>query len=72
MSAVHPLLTQCPAADAAPSAIVLDVAFESPTGGRRHALGGGASFGDAVEFARDSLPLGHDWRLVAWGDVYGE
>jgi len=51
---------------------VLDVVFESPTGGRTHSIGGGETFGDAVESARESLPAGHDWRLAAWSDLYGD
>ena len=46
-------------------------AFTSPTGGTRRAIGGGRTFADAVEFARESLPLGHDWRLSSWDDLYG-
>ncbi|MGE5691726.1 MAG: hypothetical protein ACM33B_14320 [Pseudomonadota bacterium] len=71
MPASHPLLSRCPAADAAPSAVVLAIAFTSPTGGTRRAIGGGRTFADAVEFARESLPLGHDWRLSSWDDLYG-
>ena len=71
MPALRPLLTRRPVVPAAASAIVLDVAFSSPTGGSRHAAGGGATFADAVEFARSSLPARHDWRLADWRDLYG-
>jgi hypothetical protein len=72
MPALRPLLTRRPVAPAAASAIVLDVTFSSPTGGSSRAIGGGATFADAVEFARSSLPAGHDWRLADWRDLYGE
>jgi hypothetical protein len=72
MPALSQLLTRRPAAPAAPSAIVLDVTFTSATGGRGSAIGGGATFADAVEFARSSLPAVHDWRLADWRDLYGD
>jgi hypothetical protein len=72
MTAIHPFLTNCPEAARSASPVILDVAFASPTGGTWRAVGGGASFADAIEFARASLPLGHDWRLLDWGDTYGD
>jgi hypothetical protein len=45
--------------------------FEAPGGRRWSAIGGGKTFADAVAFARESLPLGAEWRPVASAPLYG-
>ena len=50
---------------------VLTVEFASPDGRRWQAIGGGATFADAIGFARESCPTGTSWRLVRWNDLYG-
>ncbi len=54
------------------SQYVLRVNFEAPDGRRWSALGGGATFADAIGFARDSCPTGIAWQPVDWNDLYGD
>ena len=72
MSALHPLHGLRHRRTPAGSPIVLDVTFASDEGTRHHAIGGGPTFADAIEFARGSLPGDRAWRLVDWADVYGD
>jgi hypothetical protein len=72
MSALHPNLGPRHRRRQAGSPVVLDVEFASDAGTRLRAIGGGATFADAIEFARASLPSGRTWRLVDWADVYGD
>jgi hypothetical protein len=72
MSALHPILGLRRRRAQAGSSVVLDVTFASDAGTRHHAIGGGPTFAEAIEFARASLPSGQPWRLVDWADVYGD
>ena len=51
---------------------VLTVEFESNSGERWSAVGGGASIGDAIAFARESAPDDRYWRAIKLTDVYGD
>lgn len=51
---------------------VLTVEFESNSGERWTAVGGGGSIGDAIAFARDSAPDDRYWRAIKLTDVYGD
>ena len=51
---------------------VLTVEFESNSGERWSAVGGGASVGDAIAFARESAPADRYWRVIKLTDVYGD
>jgi hypothetical protein len=51
---------------------VIKVDFEAPDGRRWAALGGGATFADAIGFARDSCPTGIAWEPVDWNHLYGD
>jgi hypothetical protein len=53
------------------NAYLLNVTFESATGERRTALGGGESISEAIAAARGELPLGVDWTLVRWSHAFG-
>jgi hypothetical protein len=46
--------------------------FEAAGGRRWSAIGGGASLAEAVAFARESLPLGVEWRLVRSAPLFGD
>jgi hypothetical protein len=72
MSAHHPILGLGRRRRQVGSPVVLDVEFASDAGTRHRAIGGGATFADAIEFARASLPGEQTWRLVDWADVYGD
>jgi len=72
MSALHPLNGLRRRRTQAGSPLVLDVTFASDEGTRHHAIGGGPTFADAIEFARASLPGDTNWRLVDWADLYGD
>ena len=72
MSALHPILGLRRRRPHVGSPVVLDVEFASDAGARHRAIGGGATFADAVEFARASLPGDQSWRLIDWADVYGD
>jgi hypothetical protein len=72
MSALHPLHGPGRRRTQTGSPVVLDVTFASDEGARQHAIGGGQTFADAIEFARASLPGGRAWRLVDWADLYGD
>jgi len=50
---------------------VLRVELEARDGSRWHAIGGGASLGEAIAFARDSAPTRY-WRVVRVEDLYGD
>jgi hypothetical protein len=55
-----------------PSAdVILSVEFESRDGRRFRAIGGGATWSDAIAFARATTPAGH-WRPVKIDDLYGD
>lgn len=54
------------------NAYLLNVAFESPDGDQRSALGGGESIAEAIASARGELPLGVEWTLARWRHVFGE
>jgi hypothetical protein len=49
---------------------VLQVEFEG-AGETWTAVGGGDTIGDAIAFARESLPGGRRWRARSWRDLYG-
>jgi len=51
---------------------VLRIDFESPSGRRWSAIGGGASIEEAIAFAREAAPTGHYWRVIRISDVYGD
>ena len=72
MSAIHPLNGLRRRSTQAASPVVLDVTFASDEGTRHHAIGGGPTFADAIEFARASLPGDRVWRLLGWADLYGD
>ena len=72
MSALNPILGLRRRRAQAASPVILDVTFSSDAGTRHRAIGGGATFADAIEFARASLPGDQSWRLVDWADVYGD
>lgn len=52
--------------------LVLAVELEAEDGRRWHTIGGGDTLEEALAFARDSCPDGADWRVVRWGDLYGD
>ena len=72
MPTLHPILGLRRRRPQVGSPVVLDVEFASDAGTRHRAIGGGATFADAIEFARASLPGDQSWRLVDWADVYGD
>ena len=51
---------------------VVEVELVAPDGNRWSAIGGGDTLEEAVAFARQSAPDGHDWRVVRVTDLYGE
>jgi hypothetical protein len=51
---------------------ILKVTLEAPTGERWVAIGGGESLDDALEFAVASAPADTLWRVLGWGDVFGD
>jgi hypothetical protein len=52
--------------------LVLSVELEARDGRRWRAVGGGATVGEAIGFARESAPDGHDWRVVRIDELYGD
>jgi len=50
---------------------VVVVQFEDPHGNSWRAVGGGATLDEAIAFARQSAPEGHDWNVRKVADVYG-
>ena len=65
-------LARLPSAPAAPEQRVLAIGFRSPDGRFWHAIGGGATAGEAIAFARESCPDDTTWHLVGWNDLYGD
>jgi CRP/FNR family transcriptional regulator, cyclic AMP receptor protein len=51
---------------------VVMVTFESPDGQRWEAIGGGATTEEAIGFARDCCPPGHEWALVGSNPLHGD
>jgi hypothetical protein len=51
---------------------LLNVEFEGPGGERRSSLGGGETVREAIEAAREALPLGVRWDVAGWNHLYGE
>jgi hypothetical protein len=50
---------------------VIDVDFETPDGEKAFAIGGGATFEEAVLVALQSLPADRVWLVVRWNHVHG-
>jgi hypothetical protein len=46
--------------------------FRTTDGHEWSAVGGGESVAEAVEVARRALPLGRDWQLAGWNELYGD
>ena len=51
---------------------LLSVDFASLDGGEWSSLGGGESVAEAIASAREALPLGTDWDVARWNELYGE
>ncbi len=51
---------------------LLTVEFDAPTGERWSSLGAGRTLGEAIEVAREALPLGIVWDVARWRPLYGE
>ena len=51
---------------------LINVEFVAPGGESWAAVGGGESVAEAVAAARDALPLGPDWDVERWSDLYGD
>jgi signal-transduction protein with cAMP-binding, CBS, and nucleotidyltransferase domain len=51
---------------------VITAIFATPDGRRWSAIGGGDTAEDAIRFARDCLPEGHDWELVGSTALHGD
>jgi hypothetical protein len=54
------------------SRYLLSVDFEAAGGEQWSSVGGGESVADAIASAREALPLGVEWDVVRWNDLYGE
>jgi hypothetical protein len=52
--------------------LVLRIDFESPSGRRWSAIGGGGNIAEAIAFAREAAPTGHYWRVIRVSNVYGD
>jgi hypothetical protein len=52
--------------------VVLSVEFEAGDGTRFRAVGGGATWSEAIAFARESTPDGRYWRAIRITDLYGD
>ena len=57
--------------DTLSSTVILSVEFEAADGRRFRAIGGGATWSEAIAFARASTPAGH-WRPIKIDDLYGD
>jgi hypothetical protein len=51
---------------------VLVVAFRSTDGRSCTAVGGGPTDAAAIDWARESCPVGVTWDVTDWDDLYGE
>ncbi len=71
-----PALRVVPAPEAPPvpefPALLLMIDFRTTDGHEWSAVGGGESVAEAVEVARRALPLGRDWQLAGWNELYGD
>ena len=50
---------------------LLSVDFASLDGQEWSSVGGGESVAEAIASARDALPLGTDWDVARWNELYG-
>jgi hypothetical protein len=59
------------APEPASDGVVLMARFVAPDGREWSAIGGGATVGAAIEFARESCPVDASWRPVGWDHLHG-
>ncbi len=59
-------------ASRAPSPVVLQADFETPSGRRWWTIGGGRTVEEAVGDAHEALPLGAPWQLIGLRTLYGQ
>ena len=64
------LFSPKPAAAATQRSLMVE--FGSPDGRSWQAVGGGATFADAIAFAQDSCPTDATWQPISWNDLYGD
>ena len=50
---------------------LLNVEFEGPGGEEWSSVGGGESVREAIDSARDALPVGVEWDVARWNDLWG-
>jgi hypothetical protein len=51
---------------------VLVVEFRSPDDRTWTSVGGGPTDAAAIDFARESCPVGASWEPTGWNELYGE